>query len=69
MLVFIAVASPVAVCRLSSCVALAYLPCSMWDLPRPGIEPMSPALADGFFTTGPPGKSEGRDLICLGHCF
>ena len=28
----------------------------MWDLPRPGIEPMSPALTSRFFTTGPPGK-------------
>ena len=26
------------------------------DLPDPGIEPMSPAPAGGFFTTGPPGK-------------
>ena len=26
------------------------------DLPDPGIEPMSPALAGGFFTTEPPGK-------------
>ena len=26
------------------------------DLPNPGIEPMSPALAGGFFTTEPPGK-------------
>ena len=26
------------------------------DLPDPGIEPASPALADGFFTTLPPGK-------------
>ena len=26
-------------------------------VPQPGIEPMSPALEDGFFTTGPPGKS------------
>ena len=25
-------------------------------LPDPGIEPMSPALAGGFFTTEPPGK-------------
>ena len=25
-------------------------------LPRSGIEPMSPALAGGFFTTEPPGK-------------
>ena len=25
-------------------------------LPNPGIEPMLPALAGGFFTTEPPGK-------------
>ena len=29
--------------------------CGTWDLPRPGIEPMSPALAGGFFTTEPLG--------------
>ena len=28
----------------------------MWDLPRPGIEPVSPQLAGRFFTTEPPGK-------------
>ena len=28
----------------------------MWDLPRPGLEPVSPALAGGFSTTAPPGK-------------
>ena len=28
----------------------------MWDLPGPGLEPTSPALAGGFFTTTPPGK-------------
>ena len=28
----------------------------MWDLPRSGIEPMSPASAGRFFTTEPPGK-------------
>ena len=27
------------------------------DLPDPGVEPGSPALAGGFFTTEPPGKS------------
>ena len=27
----------------------------MWDLPRPGIEPVSPALPGRFFTTEPPG--------------
>ena len=26
-------------------------------VPNPGIEPVSPALAGGFFTTEPPGKS------------
>ena len=29
----------------------------MWDLPRPGLEPVSPALAGRFLTTVPPGKS------------
>ena len=29
----------------------------MWDLPGPGLEPLSPALAGGFLTTAPPGKS------------
>ena len=28
----------------------------MWDLPVPGLEPVSPALAGGFLTTAPPGK-------------
>ena len=28
----------------------------MWDLPGSGIEPVSPALAGGFFATEPPGK-------------
>ena len=31
-------------------------PWHVGDLPGSGIEPMSPALADGFFTTEPPGK-------------
>ena len=29
----------------------------MWNLPGPGIESVSPALAGVFFTNGPPGKS------------
>ena len=29
----------------------------MWDLPGPGLEPVSSALAGGFLTTVPPGKS------------
>ncbi|KAM7238053.1 hypothetical protein CapIbe_011011 [Capra ibex] len=36
--------------------ARAQLLLGMWDLPRPGIEPMSPALVGRFLTTGPPGK-------------
>ena len=28
----------------------------MWDLPGPGIELVSPALAGGFLTTVPPKK-------------
>ena len=43
--------------RLSSCGPQVYLPHGMWDLPRPGLEPVSPALAGGFLTTAPPGKS------------
>ena len=36
----------------------AQLPHSMWNLPGPGIEPVSPPLAGGFLTTVPPGKSK-----------
>ena len=28
----------------------------MWDIPGPGIEPVSPALQGRFLTMGPPGK-------------
>ena len=42
--------------RRSNCGTQAYLLRDLWDLPRSGIEPMSPALADGFFTTEPAGK-------------
>ena len=34
----------------------------MWNLPRPGFQPLSPALAGRFLSTGPPGKS------CLPFC-
>ena len=44
--------------RLSSCGARASLLRGMWDLPGPGLEPVSPALAGGFLTTAPPGKSQ-----------
>ena len=42
--------------RLSSCGTRAQLLCGMWDLPGPGLAPVSPALAGGFLTTAPPGK-------------
>ena len=48
--------------RLSSCGAQAELLRGMWDLPGPGIEPVSPALAGGFLTTTPPGKSSAPIL-------
>ena len=38
----------------------------MWDLPGPGLEPVSPALAGGFLTTAPPGKSSNSCLLM--HC-
>ena len=42
--------------RLSSCGSRAQLFRGMWDLPRPGLEPVSPALAGRLSTTAPPGK-------------
>ena len=42
--------------RLSSCGSRAQLLRGMWDLPRPGVKPVSPALAGGLSTTAPPGK-------------
>ena len=42
--------------RLSSCGSRAQLLRGMWGLPRPGLEPVSPALAGRFSTTAPPGK-------------
>ena len=42
--------------RLCSCGSRAQLLRGMWDLPGPGLEPVSPALAGGFSTTAPPGK-------------
>ena len=47
--------------RLSSCGTWPQLLRSMWDLPGPGLEPVSPALAGGFLTTVPPGKSPKSD--------
>ena len=50
-------ASEVAVLGLSSCDSWAWLLQDMCDLPGPGVEPMSPALAGRLLSTAPPGKS------------
>ena len=42
--------------RLSNCGSWAQLLHGIWDLPRPGLEPVSPALAGRLSTTAPPGK-------------
>ena len=59
--------SLVVMCRLLVLVSLverglwgtwAWLPQCTCDLPGPGTEPTSSALAGAFLTTGPPGKSQ-----------
>ena len=42
--------------RLSNRGSRAQLLRGMWDLPRPGLKPVFPALAGRFSTTAPPGK-------------
>ena len=61
-------------CGLSSCGSQALeprfigcglwdqLPCSMWDLPGRGIEPMPLTLQGRFLTTGTPGKPLGKEF-------
>ena len=61
--------------RLSSCGSRTQSPRGMWDPPRPGLEPVSPALAGRFPTTASPGKplssafeeecSKGHLTCCL----
>ena len=50
--------------RLSSCGSQAQLFRGMCDLPRPGLEPVSPALAGRFSTTGPPATPTCGLLNC-----
>ena len=52
--------------RLSSCGSRAQLLRGTWDLPRPGLEPVSPALAGRFSTTAPPGKP---NMVCFNFKF
>ena len=49
--------------RLSNCGSRAELLRGMWDLPRPGLEPVSPALAGRFSTTVPPGKPPDKIFL------
>ena len=44
--------------RLSNCGSRAQPLRSMWDPPRPGLEPVCPALSGRFSTTAPPGKPQ-----------
>ena len=62
---FIAVRGPLTVAehrlqtrRLSNCGSRAQLLHGMWDLPRPGLEPVSRALAGRLPTTAPLGKTQ-----------
>ena len=49
--------------RLSNCGSRTQPLRGMWDLPRPGLEPVSPALAGRLSTTAPPGKPHTKDFI------
>ena len=60
--------SPALEHRLSSYGIRTLLLHSMWDLSGPGIEPASPALAGGFFTTEPPEKLLYLESL-LSPCF
>ena len=44
--------------RLSNCGSRAQPLRGMWDPPRPGLEPVCPALAGRLSTTAPPGKPQ-----------
>ena len=55
--------------RLSSCGPRAQLLRVTWDLPRPGLEPVSPALAGRLSTTAPPGKPHTMFCLFVLFCF
>ena len=48
--------------RLSNCGSRAQPLRGTWDPPRPGLEPVSPALAGRLSTTAPPGKPKNLFL-------
>ena len=49
--------------RLSNCGSWAQLLHGMWDRPRPGLEPVSPALAGRFSTTAQIGRASCRERV------
>ena len=49
--------------RLSSCGSRAQSLRGTWDPPRPGLEPVSPALAGRLSTTAPPGKPPSNWVV------
>ena len=49
--------------RLRSCGTWALLLLGMWNLPGPGIEPESPALAGGLDTTESPGNHQSWNIL------
>ena len=54
--------------RLSNCGSRAQLLHGIWDPPRPGLEPVSPALAGRFLTTAPPGKPHRLSYAPMRGC-
>ena len=55
--------------RLSNCGSRAQPLRGTWDPPRPGLEPMFPALAGRFSTTAPPGKPRASFYMPLIHLY
>ena len=51
--------------RLSSCGSQARLLRGMWDPPRPGLEPVSPASTGRLSTTAPPGKPQPVEFFSV----
>ena len=49
--------------RLIRCGAWAWFLCGTWNLPGPGIKPVSPVLAGRFLSTVPPGKSKSSKFF------
>ena len=56
---------PGSAAQVSGCGSWVQLFCGMWNLPRLGIEAVSPALAGKLFTTEPPEKLSGFQFSIL----